>query len=289
MEHTMEKITLKQFLEAGAHYGHDTRRWNPKMAPYIYKKFNKVHIIDLRKTAPMMATAMQFVKETVAKGGRILFVGTKRQASPIIKEYAEKCAQYYINHRWLGGLLTNWKTVSQSINTLVELEKLIESGMKGYTKKEQLSFKRKAAKLELTLGGIRKMGGLPSAIVVIDAKKESIAIAEANRLKIPVVAIVDTNSDPDNVKYPVPANDDSIKAIQLYCQLFSSAVLSGLEEEAKHMRPTGSSKAATESKTNAKAPETKGEKAQEPKAEVAEVAEVEPSAKEEAAPAAEAN
>lgn len=227
----MEKFTIKQLLEAGAYYGHDARRWNPKMAPYIYKKFHNVHIIDLKKTAPMMYNAMQFLKDTVSKGGRVLFVGTKRQAAPLIKEYAEKCGQYYVNHRWLGGILTNWKTISQSITTLVDLEKLIEGGMEGYTKKEQLSFKRKAEKLELALGGIRKMGGLPNVLVVIDAKKESIAIAEANKLKIPVVAIVDTNSDPESVKYPIPANDDAIKAIDLYCKLFSSAILEGIAME----------------------------------------------------------
>lgn len=229
----MEKFTIKQMIEVGVHYGHDTRRWNPKMAPYIFKTFNNVHIINLQKTAPLLYNALVQIENIVSKGGRVLFVGTKRQSSAIVKEYAEKCGQYYVNHRWLGGTLTNWKTISQSIKTLTNLEKLIETDMEGYTKKEQLSFKREIAKLNLALGGIRNMGGLPNVLFVIDSKKEGIAIEEAKKLKIPVIAVVDTNGDPSKVNYPIPGNDDAIKAISFYCELASNAILRGLDSESK--------------------------------------------------------
>mgnify|MGYP005801734227 CR=1 FL=1 len=229
----MKNFTIKQMLDLGVHYGHDTRRWNPKMASYIFKTFNNVHIINLQKTAPLLYNALLQLKEVAAKGGRVLFVGTKRQASSIVKEYAEKCGQYYVNHRWLGGALTNWKTISQSINTLVKLEELINNNLGGYTKKEQLSFQREADKLNLALGGIRNMGGLPNILFVIDAKKETIAIEEATKLNIPVIAVVDTNGDPDKVTYPIPGNDDAIKAINFYCELACEAILEGLELEAK--------------------------------------------------------
>lgn len=229
----MEKFTIKQMLEVGVHYGHDTRRWNPKMAPYIYKTYNNVHIINLQKTAPLLYNALVQIENIVARGGRVLFVGTKRQASSIVKEYAEKCGQYYVNHRWLGGTLTNWKTISQSIKTLTDLEKLTETNMEGYTKKEQLSFKREIGKLNLALGGIRNMGGLPNVLFIVDAKKEAIAIEEAKKLKIPVVAVVDTNGDPSKVNYPIPGNDDAIKSIDFYCDLVSKAILKGLDSESK--------------------------------------------------------
>lgn len=239
----MEKFTIKELLEVGAHYGHDVRRWNPKMAPYIYKAFNNVHIINLQKTAPLLYNALVHLKEIVAKGGRVLFVGTKRQASDIIKEYAEKCGQYYINHRWFGGTLTNWKTISQSIKTLIELEELTKTDMEGYTKKEQLSFKREIDKLNLALGGIRNMGGLPNVLFVIDSKKENIAIEEAKKLNIPVIAVVDTNGDPSKVDYIIPGNDDAIKAITFYCDLACQAVLEGLETENQMSQLNRSNKA----------------------------------------------
>lgn len=229
----MEKFTIKQLLESGVHYGHHTRRWNPAMAQYIYGVYNNVHIINLQKTAPLLANALNQIKEIVANKGRILFVGTKKQAAEIVKEYAEQCGQYYINNRWLGGTLTNWTTITKSIKKLVKNEGHLEQGMEGYTKKERLSFMRENEKLNLNLGGIRNMGGVPDALFVIDAKKEEIAIKEAKKLNIPVIAVVDTNSNPSLVDFPIPGNDDAIKAITLYCELVSAAVLEGLELEAK--------------------------------------------------------
>ncbi|MGV3278197.1 30S ribosomal protein S2 [Rickettsiales bacterium LUAb2] len=228
----MEKFTIKQMLEAGVHYGHNTRRWNPKMAKYIYGTYNNVHIINLQKTAPLLENALTQIKNIVAARGRVLFVGTKKQAADLVKEYAEKCGQYYINNRWLGGTLTNWTTISNSINAMVKNEKLLAEGMEGYTKKERLTFTRETEKLQLNLGGIKNMGGKPDAIFIIDAKKEEIAIQEANKLNIPVIAVVDTNSNPDNVTYPIPGNDDAIRAITFYCELVSNAILEGLELEA---------------------------------------------------------
>ena len=225
----MTKFTIKELLDSAVHYGHSVRRWNPKMSKYIYGTHQKSHIIDLQKTAPLLNSALDRVKNLVANNGRILFVGTKRQASPIIKEMAEACGQYYVNHRWLGGMLTNWKTISQSIQTLNDLNKQIEKA-EGFTKKEILNLTRKRDKLELTLGGISKMGGLPDMIFVLDTIKESLAVEEANKLNIPIVAVVDTNSNPDLIDFPIPGNDDATKAIRLYCDLMCESVLEGIKE-----------------------------------------------------------
>ncbi len=222
-------FTLRQLFEAGVHYGHITRKWNPKMAPYIYGKRNGVHIIDLEQTVPMLENALKVIKEVVSKNGRVLFVGTKAQAADTVKEYAEKCGQYYVNHRWLGGMLTNWKTINQSIKRMKDLEEKIKNPV-GLTKKEVLQLQREHGKLELALGGIREMGGLPNLVVVIDTIRESIAVKEAQKLGIPVIAIVDSNSTPDGITFPIPGNDDASKAIDLYCKLFSSAVLEGLQK-----------------------------------------------------------
>ncbi|MDR2008476.1 MAG: 30S ribosomal protein S2 [Alphaproteobacteria bacterium] len=227
----MANFTIQQLLENGVHYGHSTRRWNPKMAPFIYGTYNNVHIINLQKTAPMLANALDNIRKVTANGGRILFVGTKKQATPIVKEYAEKCGQYYVNHRWLGGMLTNWKTISNSIAKLDSLDKQIDEGMVGLTKKEKLELNRHQEKLNLVLGGIRKMGGLPNLVVVLDTVQESIAIEESRKLGIPIVGIVDTNANPDNITFPVPGNDDAIKSIRFYCEIISQTILEGLKEE----------------------------------------------------------
>lgn len=224
-------FTIRQLLESGVHFGHSTRRWNPKMQPWLFGERNGVHIIDLQQTAPLLYRAMQAVEKTVAGGGRVLFVGTKRQAAPIVAEAAKRSGQYYVNHRWLGGMLTNWKTVSQSIRRLRDLETLTSTKMEGLTKKEQLQLNREKEKLELVLGGIKDMGGLPDIIIIIDTNKESIAIKEANNLNISVVGILDSNSDPAGIDYPVPGNDDAIRAISLYCDLFAGSILSGIQEE----------------------------------------------------------
>lgn len=228
----MVQFTIKEMLESGVHYGHSTRRWNPKMSKYIYGTYNGVHIINLQKTAPMLSLALEVIQKSVSSGGRVLFVGTKKQTSPIVKEYAEKCGQYFVNHRWLGGMLTNNKTISQSIHKLEKLDKQIAEGTQGLTKKERLDLQKNREKLNSVLGGIRKMGGLPDLIVVLDSIKEAIAIEEANKLGIPVVAIVDSNANPEGITYPVPGNDDAIKAIAFYCNVMSQAVLDGLREEA---------------------------------------------------------
>ena len=224
-------FTMRQLLEAGVHYGHHTRRWNPKMSPYIFGIRNGIHIMDLEQTVPLFYRALQAIRETVASGGRVLFVGTKPQASDIIKEHAKRCGQYYINHRWLGGMLTNWKTVYQSIKRMREMEETISRNCEGLTKKETLDLNRKYTKLELAIGGISDMGGIPDMLFVVDTNKEAIAIQEANRLGIPVVAILDSNSDPAGVNYPIPGNDDAIRAIQLYCELAGNAILDGLQAE----------------------------------------------------------
>lgn len=221
-------FTMRQLLEAGVHFGHQTRRWNPRMGEYIYGDRNGVHIIDLTQTVPMLHTALTAVRDMVAKGGRVLFVGTKRQASQPVADAAERCAQYYMNHRWLGGTLTNWGTVSASISQLKELEGEMAEGGSGYTKREALSRERKREKLSLALGGIKEMGGVPDMLFVIDTNKEELAIKEANRLKIPVVAILDTNSSPDGIDYPIPGNDDASRAIALYCDLVAAAALDGI-------------------------------------------------------------
>ncbi len=228
----MPIITMRQLLEAGVHFGHHTRRWNPKMAPFIFGIRNKVHILDLRQSLPMLQRGLDAIRDVVSNGGRVLFVGTKRQASERVAEAAGRCGQYYVNHRWLGGMLTNWKTMSNSIRRLREVEAELKDEDSGRTKKELLRLLREGDKLERALGGIKDMGGLPDIIFIIDTNKESIAIAEARKLKIPVVAIVDSNSDPDGIEYPVAGNDDSLRAISLYCDLVSSAVLDGLQVEA---------------------------------------------------------
>ncbi|MFN3953042.1 MAG: 30S ribosomal protein S2 [Pararhodobacter sp.] len=224
-------FTLRQLLEAGVHYGHQTQRWNPRMGEFIYGERNGIHIIDLTQTVPMLDAALNAVRETVAKGGRVLFVGTKRQASKAVAEAAEKCAQYYMNHRWLGGTLTNWKTVSQSIQRLKQIDELMERGAEGLTKKERLGLEREQAKLQASLGGIREMGGLPDLLFVIDVNKEDLAILEAKKLGIPVVAVVDTNCSPDGIDFIIPGNDDAARAIALYCDLVSRAALDGMSAQ----------------------------------------------------------
>ncbi len=224
----LPEFNMRQLLEAGVHYGHQTQRWNPRMAEFIYGERNGIHIFDLTQTVPMLDAALQVVRDTVAKGGRVLFVGTKRQAQKAISEAAEKSAQYYMNHRWLGGTLTNWKTVSQSIQRLKALDETLTSGAEGLTKKERLQMDREQAKLQASLGGIREMGGLPDLLFVIDVNKEDLAIAEANKLGIPVVAVVDTNCSPKGVDYIIPGNDDAARAIALYTDLMSRAALDGM-------------------------------------------------------------
>jgi small subunit ribosomal protein S2 len=221
-------FSMRQLLEAGVHFGHQTHRWNPKMGPYIFGARNNIHIIDLAQTVPMLYRALQQVSDTVAKGGRILFVGTKRQASEAIAEAARRSAQYYVNSRWLGGTLTNWKTISRSIERLRTLDQSLAEGTQGLTKKERLSLTREREKLERSLGGIKDMGGTPDLIFVIDTNKEAIAIAEARRLNIPVAAIVDTNCNPDGISYVIPGNDDAGRAVALYCDLVARAAIDGI-------------------------------------------------------------
>ncbi len=224
----LPEFSMRQLLEAGVHFGHQTQRWNPRMGPFIYGQRNGIHILDLTQTVPMLDQALMAVRDTVAKGGRVLFVGTKRQAQSPIAEAAEKSAQYFMNHRWLGGTLTNWKTVSQSIQRLRSIDETMESGAEGLTKKERLGMERDQEKLQASLGGIREMGGTPDLLFVIDVKKEALAIAEANKLGIPVVAVVDTNCSPDGVDYIIPGNDDAARAIALYCDLAARAALDGM-------------------------------------------------------------
>ncbi len=221
-------FSMRQLLEAGVHFGHQTQRWNPKMQQYIYGSRNGIHIMDLTQTVPMLDAALNAVRDTVAKGGRILFVGTKRQASKAVAEAAEKSAQFYMNHRWLGGTLTNWQTVSQSIARLKAIDESAANGFEGLTKKERLNAEREQAKLQASLGGIREMGGLPDMLFIIDVNKEDLAILEAKKLGIPVVAVVDTNCSPDGVDYVIPGNDDAARAISLYCDLVSRAALDGM-------------------------------------------------------------
>jgi small subunit ribosomal protein S2 len=224
--------TMRQLLEAGVHFGHQAQRWNPRMEPYIFGVRNKIHIIDLSQTVPLLHRALQAIRNTVAGGGRVLFVGTKRQASTPVAEAARRCGQYYVNHRWLGGTLTNWKTISNSIKRLKYLEGQLESEeAKGFTKKEQLQLRREQEKLERALGGIKDMGGLPDIMFVIDTRKEEIAVNEAKRLGIPVVAILDTNCNPKNIDMPIPGNDDAARAINLYTDLVARAVLDGIQQE----------------------------------------------------------
>ena len=224
----LPEFSMRSLLEAGAHFGHQTHRWNPKMDRYIFGSRSNIHIIDLSQTIPLLHQALVAVREVAAKGGRVLFVGTKRQAADPVAEAAQRCAQYYMNNRWLGGTLTNWRTVSGSIARLRELEGLLESGGEGRVKKELLNLQREKDKLELSLGGIKDMGGIPDIMFVIDTNKEAIAILEARKLNIPIIAILDTNSDPDGITYPIPGNDDAARAIQTYCDLIADAVLDGL-------------------------------------------------------------
>jgi len=221
---------MRQLLEAGVHFGHHTRRWNPKMEPYIFGKRNSIHIINLEKTVPMLYEALEAIQSIAKNGGKFLFVGTKRSASDLIAQAATNCGQYYVNHRWLGGMLTNWETVSKSIKKLKNLEERISSGeINNLTKKERLNIERQKEKLDLTLGGIKNMNGIPDALFIIDTNKEAIAVLEANNLNIPVIAICDTNTNPSGVDYPIPGNDDALRAISLYCDLIAASVLKGLE------------------------------------------------------------
>ena len=224
----LPEFSMRQLLEAGAHFGHQTHRWNPKMDRYIFGSRSNIHIIDLSQSIPLLHQALVKVREVAASGGRVLFVGTKRQASDPVATAAKRSAQYYVNHRWLGGTLTNWRTVSGSIARLRELEGLLEGGAQGRAKKELLKLTRERDKLELSLGGIKDMGGIPDIMFVIDTNKEAIAIQEARKLNIPVIAILDTNCDPDGITYPIPGNDDAARAIQLYCDLMADSVLDGL-------------------------------------------------------------
>jgi small subunit ribosomal protein S2 len=231
LDMALPEFSLRQLLEAGVHFGHQTQRWNPRMGEYIYGDRNGIHIIDLTQTVPMLDAALNVIRETVAKNGRVLFVGTKRQAAKPVAEAAEKCAQYYMNHRWLGGTLTNWKTVSQSIQRLKMLDEVLAEGAEGLTKKERLGMERDQTKLQASLGGIREMGGLPDLLFVIDAGKEDLALLEARKLGIPVVAVVDTNCSPDHIDYVIPGNDDAARAIALYCDLVSRAALDGMSAQ----------------------------------------------------------
>jgi small subunit ribosomal protein S2 len=224
-------FSMRQLLESGAHFGHRTQRWNPKMAPYIYGSRNDIHIIDLTQTVPLLHQALVALRDVAAGGGRILFVGTKRQASEPVAASAKRCAQYYVNHRWLGGTLTNWQTISNSIRRLRSNEETLTSAAgSGLTKKELIGLLRERDKLERSLGGIKEMGGLPNMLFVIDTNKEEIAVAEARKLGIPVAAIVDSNSNPDGIAYPIPGNDDAARALALYCDLVARAIIDGLSE-----------------------------------------------------------
>ncbi len=227
----LPEFTMQQLLEAGVHFGHHARRWNPKMREYIFGVRNGVHIIDLQQTQPMLAEGLKAIRDIVAGGGRVLFVGTKRQAQQKIVEAAKRCGQYYVNHRWLGGMLTNWQTITKSINRLRELETILGGETSGYTKKEMLMMTRERNKLEDSIGGIKEMGGQPDALFIIDTTKEDIAILEANKLGIPVIAVVDTNAPFEGVDYVIPGNDDALRAIDLYCDLVADAVLDGLQAE----------------------------------------------------------
>jgi len=236
---TMPVVTLRVLFEAGVHFGHNTRRWNPKMQSYLFGVRNNVHIIDLEQTVPMMQHALQAMRDTAARGGRILFVGTKRQAQERISEAAKRCGQYYVDHRWLGGMLTNWKTISQSIKRLRETTEKLENQSAKFSKKEALEMSRDRDKLERALGGIKDMGGLPDIIFVIDTLKENIAITEAAKLGIPVIAVVDSNSDPTGIAFPIPGNDDASRAIDLYCDMAAQAVLDGLQAEMTEGKDAG--------------------------------------------------
>ena len=282
-------FTLRQLMEAGVHFGHNTRRWNPKMAPFLFGARNGVHIIDLDQTRPMLYRALEAITATVSKGGRILFVGTKRAASEKVAESAQRCGQYYVNHRWPGGMLTNWKTISQSIKRMRDIEGTMESEDLGkLSKKEALMMSRDHEKLMRTLNGIRDMGGLPDMIFVLDTNKEHLAVAEAKVLGIPVVAVIDSNSDPDSITFPVPGNDDALRAIDLYCDLVADAVLEGLQVE---VTASGADLGASEEAPAESALSEEAAAEEAPAEEAAPAAEEAPAeeaaAAEEAAPAAE--
>ena len=227
----MPEFTLRQLLEAGVHFGHHTRRWNPRMGPYLFGVRNQVHIIDLQQTVPMLDRALRAVRDVVAGGGRVLFVGTKRAAADYVADSAKRCGQYYVNHRWLGGMLTNWKTITGSIKRLRQIDDMLGGDTQGLTKKEVLDITRDREKLERALGGIKEMGGLPDILFIIDTNKEKLAVEEAVKLGIPVVAVLDSNSDPTGVTFPIPGNDDAIRAITMYCDLVAGAVLDGISAE----------------------------------------------------------
>lgn len=262
----MPDFTMRQLLEAGVHFGHNTKRWNPKMKPFIFGVRNNIHILDLQQTVPMLDHALKALRDVTAKGGRVLFVGTKSSAAEKVAETATHCGQYFVNHRWLGGMLTNWKTVSQSISRLRRLEELEGSEeAKAFTKKEQLEMSREKQKLHLTLGGIKDMGGQPNAVIVFDTNMEDIAILEAKKLGIPVFAIIDSNSNPDGIDYPIPGNDDALRSIELYCSLFADAILDGMVADlSKRGVDVGSDVNAGE---DVKAVEEKAKTEESPKAE----------------------
>jgi len=262
----MREVSLRALLEAGVHFGHHTRRWNPRMAPYIFGVRNQVHILDLQQTVPMMERALKAVRDTVAAGGRVLFVGTKKAAADYVAEASTRCGQYYVNHRWLGGMLTNWKTITGSIKRLKQMDDRLGSDTSGLTKKEVLMLTREREKLERALGGIKEMGGLPDIIFVIDTVKEKLAIEEANKLGIPVIAVVDSNADPAGVTYPIPGNDDAIRAITLYCDMVASAVLDGISAE---LQASGVDVGAAEELVPEALPEVTAEIAPEIAAEIA--------------------
>jgi small subunit ribosomal protein S2 len=261
-------FSMRQLLEAGVHFGHQKHRWNPKMERYIFGVRNDIHILDLSQSVPLLQRALQLVSDTVADGGRLLFVGTKRQAAPLVAESARQSAQYFVNSRWLGGTLTNWQTISHSISRLRELESQLAEGAEGLTKKERLLLDREKERLERDLGGIKDMGNLPNLLFVIDTNKEANAIKEARRLGIPVIAIVDTNSDPDLVDFPIPGNDDASRALELYCSLISRAAIDGISRSSMARgADLGASEAAPEEPVLAAeepAPAAESEAAQEP-------------------------
>ncbi len=273
---SLPTFTMRQLIESGVHFGHNTRRWNPKMGKYIFGTRDGVHIIDLQQTVPMLFEAMQVARDVAAKGGKILFVGTKRAAQLPIKEASERCGQYFVNHRWLGGTLTNWKTISVSIKRLKEIEAKEASGeYESLTKKERLNIAREKEKLDRSLGGIKNMGRRPDLVFIIDVAKEELALTEAAKLGIPVIAICDTNVNPDGIDYPVPGNDDAVRAINLYCDLISGAILDGINEELKASgvdlgaaevvtEEVVTEEVATEEKAPAKAEEAAADEAQTP-------------------------
>lgn len=248
----LPKVSISDLLDAGIHFGHKTSRWNPKMEPYIYGIKDNIHIIDLQQTVPLLTVALKKIYETVKNNGKVLFIGSKVQATDLIAEYAKKCDQYYINHRWLGGILTNWATVSKSIKKLETIEKTLsdEESAEGYTKKELLDLTRKKDKLEKSFSGIRNINGRPDLVVIIDTNKEHLAVKEALKLGIPIVAVVDSNSDPDDVDFPIPGNDDAIRAIRLYCNLFAEAALVGIQDSLRDSGVDIGSSAKVKHETN---------------------------------------